>query len=59
MRALKTALAIMFLASASLTATSVGSFGVAEAKGHVTKGKPGKCGTGKFYSKKEKGCVAK
>ncbi len=59
MRTLKIALALAFVAAASLTATSVGTMGTAEAKAHVTKGKPGKCGTLKYYSKKDKGCVSK
>lgn len=59
MRTLKMVVAVTFLAAASLTATSVGSFGTAEAKSHVTKGKPGKCGVMKFYSKKQRGCVSK
>jgi hypothetical protein len=57
MRSLKLALAVAIAATGLLTVSSVGSMGVAEAKAHVTKGKPGKCGAGKFYSKKEKGCV--
>jgi uncharacterized low-complexity protein len=59
MRALKIALAVAFAATGLLTVSSVGQMGTAEAKAHVTKGKPGKCGMGKFYSKKEKGCIAK
>ena len=59
MRTLKTVLAVAFLAAVSLTATSVGDFGTAEAKAHVTKGKPGKCGVLKYYSKKDKGCLSK
>jgi uncharacterized low-complexity protein len=59
MRTLKIALAVAFMAAASLTATSVGTMGTAEAKAHVTKGKPGKCGMTKYYSKKDKGCVSK
>jgi hypothetical protein len=59
MRALKIALAVAFVAATSLTTMSVGSMGTAEAAGHVTKGKPGKCGMLKYYSKKDKGCVSK
>ena len=59
MRVFTTALALAFLAAASLTASSIGSMGTAEAKAHVTKGKPGKCGPMKYYSKKDKGCVSK
>lgn len=59
MKSVKIVLAAAFLATVSLTATSVGSMGSAEAKAHVTKGKPGKCGTMKYYSKKDKGCVSK
>ena len=59
MRILKTVLAVAFLAGVSLTATSVGELGSAEAKAHVTKGKPGKCGVFKYYSKKDKGCLSK
>lgn len=59
MRALKIALAIAFVASGTLAVTSFSFVGPAEAKAHVTPGKPGKCGVGKYYSKKDKGCVAK
>ena len=59
MRTLKIALAVAFMAASSLTATSIGSMGAVEAAGHVTKGKPGKCGVNKFYSKKDKGCISK
>ena len=59
MRFVKFAMATAFLAATTLTATSVGSMGTAEAKAHVTKGKPGKCGMAKYYSKKDKGCVMK
>jgi uncharacterized low-complexity protein len=59
MRILKTLMAVAFLAGATLTVTSVGDMGSAEAKAHVTKGKPGKCGVTKYYSKKDKGCVSK
>ena len=59
MRVLKIALAMAFLTSATLVASSVGSLGIVEAKAHVTKGKPGKCGVLKYYSKKDKGCVSK
>jgi hypothetical protein len=59
MRIAKFALAVMIAAAGSLVSTSFGDFGRAEAKAHVTKGKPGKCGVGKFYSKKDKGCIAK
>ena len=59
MRTLKIALAVAFMAASSLTATSIGSMGTAEAKAHVTKGSPGKCGMNKYYSKKDKGCLSK
>jgi uncharacterized low-complexity protein len=59
MRGLKMALAVAFAAAGMLTMSSIGQSGAAEAKAHVTKGKPGKCGPGKFYSKKDKGCVGK
>jgi hypothetical protein len=59
MRILKAAMIAAFTLVSSLTVMSVGSNNAAEAKAHVTKGKPGKCGMGKFYSKKDKGCVAK
>jgi uncharacterized low-complexity protein len=59
MRFLKIAMIATFTLASSLTVMSVGSYNAAEAKAHVTKGKPGKCGMGKFYSKKDKGCVAK
>jgi hypothetical protein len=50
---------IVCAAAFAMAATSVGEISSAEAAGHVTKGKPGKCGTGKFFSKAEKGCIAK
>jgi len=59
MRSLKIALAVAFAATGLLTVSSVGQTGAVEAKAHVTKGSPGKCGFGKYYSKKDKGCVAK
>ncbi len=59
MRGLKLAIALAFAATGLLTMSSVGEMNTAEAKAHVTKGKPGKCGMGKHYSKKEKGCIAK
>ena len=59
MRIVKTILAVAFMAAASLSMSSVGSMGTVEAKAHVTKGKPGKCGVTKYYSKKDKGCVSK
>jgi uncharacterized low-complexity protein len=59
MRGFKVAIAVAFAAVGLLTVSSVGSLGTAEAKAHVTKGSPGKCGIGKYYSKKDKGCVAK
>ena len=59
MRALTLGMAIAFAAAGLLTISSVGQMGAAEAKAHVTKGKPGKCGMGKYYSKTDKGCVAK
>ena len=59
MRTLKTFLAIAFVATSGLVATSVGPMGAAQAKAHVTPGKPGRCGVLKYYSKKDKGCVSK
>lgn len=59
MRLIKIVMTFAFLATTSLTVTSVGSMSSAEAKAHVTKGKPGKCGMMKYYSKKDKGCVSK
>ena len=59
MRALTLGLAIAFAAAGFLTMSSVGQMGAAEAKAHVTKGKPGQCGVGKYYSKKDKGCLTK
>ncbi len=59
MRAIHIAVAVAFTAAGFLTLSSIGDMGSAEAKAHVTKGKPGKCGMGKYYSKKDKGCVAK
>ncbi len=59
MRALTLGMAIAFAAAGFLMISSVGEMGAAEAKAHVTKGKAGKCGMGKYFSKKDKGCVAK
>jgi hypothetical protein len=59
MRGLKLALAVAFTAAGLLTVSAVGQSGTAEAKAHITKGKPGMCGMGKYYSKKEKGCMVK
>ena len=59
MRILTIAIATAFVAAAGLTASSVGTMGSAQAKAHVTPGKPGKCGVTKYYSKKDKGCVSK
>jgi hypothetical protein len=59
MRSLKIAMAVAFAVAGLVSVSSVGQFGVAEAAGHVTKGKPGKCGMGKFFSKADKGCIAK
>ena len=59
MRALKIALAVAFVASGTFAVSSITFVSGAEAKAHVTPGKPGKCGVGKYYSKKDKGCVAK
>ncbi len=59
MRALTLGMAIAFAAAGFLMVSSVGEMGAAEAKAHVTKGKPGKCGSGKYFSKKDKGCIAK
>jgi hypothetical protein len=59
MRLLKVAFATVFAVASTLAISSVGQGNSAEAKAHVTPGKPGSCGPGKFYSKKDKGCVAK
>jgi uncharacterized low-complexity protein len=59
MRMLKLALVAAFTVTASIGFSAVGQNGAVEAKAHVTKGSPGKCGVGKYYSKKDKGCVAK
>lgn len=59
MRILKAAMIAAFTLVSSMTVMSVGSYNAAEAKAHVTKGKPGKCGVTKYYSKKDKGCVSK
>jgi uncharacterized low-complexity protein len=50
---------ILMAAVFALATSSVGEMSSAEAKAHVTKGKPGKCGPFKFYSKKDKGCLDK
>ena len=59
MRFVTIAMTMAFLAATTLVATSIGSMGAAEAKAHVTKGSPGKCGFGKYYSKKDRGCLSK
>jgi hypothetical protein len=59
MRAFTLGLAIAFATAGFLTISSVGEQGAAEAKAHVTKGKAGKCGMGKYFSKKDKGCLSK
>ena len=59
MRMIKIIVAVAFAAAATYTAGSVGDMGRAEAKAHVTKGSPGKCGMMKYYSKKDKGCLSK
>ncbi len=59
MRFLKIAFATAFTLASTLAISSIGQSNSAEAKAHVTPGKPGSCGPGKFYSKKDKGCVAK
>lgn len=59
MRVIHIAVSVAFIAAGFLTMSSIGEMGTAQAKAHVTKGKPGKCGMGKYYSKKDKGCVAK
>jgi hypothetical protein len=58
MRIAKIIMAAAF-AVAMYSAVEVVSPSTAAAKAHVTKGKPGKCGTFKYYSKKDKGCVDK
>jgi uncharacterized low-complexity protein len=55
----KVALIAAFAFAATFTVGSAVTSSSAEAKAHVTKGKPGKCGVGKFFSKKDKGCIAK
>lgn len=50
---------ILTAAVFALATSSVGEISSAEAKAHVTKGKPGQCGAFKYYSKKEKGCLDK
>jgi hypothetical protein len=59
MSIVKLALIAAFAFTASISVGSVVTSSEAEAKAHVTKGKPGKCGVGKFFSKKDKGCIAK
>jgi hypothetical protein len=59
MSIVKLALIAAFAFTASISVGSVITSSEAEAKAHVTKGKPGKCGVGKFFSKKDKGCIAK
>ena len=59
MRGIKVALAAAFVAAGLLTLSSVGETGSAQAMAHITKGSPGKCGVGKYYSAKDKGCVNK
>jgi hypothetical protein len=51
---------MILLASAfAVASVPVVHVSTAEAKAHVKKGKPGKCGTFWYYSKKDKGCVSK
>lgn len=50
---------ILTAAVFALATSSVGEISSAEAKAHVTKGKPGMCGAFKYYSKKDKGCLDK
>jgi hypothetical protein len=59
MSVIKLALIAAFAFTASISVGSVVTSSTAEAKAHVTKGKPGKCGVGKYYSAKEKGCLSK
>lgn len=59
MRSLKIAMAVAFAVTGLVSVSSIGTMGAAEAAGHVTKGKAGKCGVGKFFSKADKGCIAK
>jgi hypothetical protein len=59
MSIVKLALIAAFAFTASISVGSVITSSEAEAKAHVTKGKPGKCGVGKFFSKTDKGCIAK
>jgi uncharacterized low-complexity protein len=59
MSIVKLALIAAFAFTASISVGSVVTSSSAEAKAHVTKGSPGKCGVGKFFSKKDKGCIAK
>jgi hypothetical protein len=59
MSIVKLALIAAFAFTTSISIGSVVTSTNAEAKAHVTKGKPGKCGVGKYYSKKDKGCLTK
>ena len=59
MRLLNIAMTLVLASAVVLSVSSITMSGTAEAKAHVTKGKPGKCGVGKYYSKKDKGCVNK
>lgn len=52
-------LTVLMAAAFFMAAGSVGEINSADAKAHVTPGKPGKCGVGKYYSKKDKGCLSK
>jgi uncharacterized low-complexity protein len=58
MRALTLGIAIAFAAAGFLTISSATDMGAAHAA-KAAKDKPGKCGTGKFFSKKDKKCIAK
>jgi hypothetical protein len=55
----KLALVAAFAFTASISVGSAVTSSTAEAKAHVSKGSPGKCGMGKYYSKKDKGCLSK
>jgi hypothetical protein len=57
MKTFKVLIAVAMVATSAVGFSAVGDFGAAYAKGHTKKGKPGKCGTTFFYSKKERACV--
>lgn len=57
MNTLKVAIVASLLAFGALAVSGTGDFNAASAKAHAKKGKPGKCGTFYYYSKKKRMCL--